>query len=78
MTDPTGTKTGDDPELKDYEAEFTMVLPGNAKASVHKIHVAAYEPIVAIAKAIDEWKARTEPRDVRVREVPKKGSAEQQ
>ena len=77
MSDPATGTGGDDPELKEYEAEFTLVLPGNVKPTTHKIRVTAFEPIEATAAAIDQWKTRTEPRDVRVREVQKKDTAEQ-
>ena len=54
---------------KDYEATFDVLMPGNAKATSYKITVQASEPIEAMAKAIDEWKKRTEPSDVRVKEI---------
>ena len=54
---------------KEYEATFDVVMPGNTKPSAYKIAVKASEPIEAMAKAIDEWKQRTEPSDVRVKEI---------
>ena len=56
---------------KDYEATFDMLIPGNQKSTSHRIVVQAGEPIEAMAKAIDEWKTRTDPTDVRIKEITK-------
>ena len=64
-----------DGDQKKYEAEFTVLMPGNAKASTYRISVLAGDPIEATARAIDEWKTKTEPRDVRVKEITQENKA---
>ena len=52
-----------------YGADITVLMPGNQKPSTYHIEVGAAEPIEATARALEEWKTRTEPRDVRVRKL---------
>ena len=56
---------------KDYEATFTVLMPSNQKSTVYKIQVKAREPVEAMARAIDAWKAATEPTDIQVKEIKK-------
>lgn len=57
--------------MTDYEAKFEMVMPGMTKPSYFVITVKdASNQVEAIARAIEEWKRATEPRDVRIREIP--------
>ena len=56
----------------DYEADIVVQMPGNAKPSTYRIPVKAGDPVEATARAIDEWKTRTEPCDVRVKKITPK------
>jgi len=57
--------------MTEYEASFELVMPGMSKSSHFVIRVnGAASQVEALSMAIEEWKRITEPRDVRVREVP--------
>jgi len=56
-----------------YRAIFDVKMPSNVKATQYTIDVDAQNPVEAMNNAIDEWKRVTEPRDVRIKELPKEG-----
>jgi hypothetical protein len=57
-------------DKKTYEVIIEAVIPGNSKATQHKIIVKDASDLAdAIQKGTTEWKAKTEPRDVRVKEI---------
>jgi len=59
------------PDVKDkeYEATFNVLMPSNVKTTTYKITVKAGDQVEAMARAIDAWKAGTEPTDVQIKEL---------
>lgn len=55
--------------MKRFETIFDVIMPGAARTTNYKIVVDAENPVDAMSKGIAEWKTRTEPRDVRVKEI---------
>ncbi len=57
-------------EKKSYEAIIEVQMPGQTKTNGYKIIVHDADGLVdATQKAIAEWKSRTDPKDVRVKEI---------
>jgi hypothetical protein len=57
--------------MSDYEVNFELVMPGMSKSSHFVIRISgSASQVEAMSMAIEEWKRITEPRDVRVRELP--------
>ena len=56
--------------MKRFETIFDVLMPGQTRTTNYKIVVDAENPVDAMSKCMTEWKSRTEPRDVRVKEIP--------
>jgi len=56
---------------KTYEASFDVMMPGQTRATVYKIIVHEQDLVSATKTALSEWQMRTEPKDVRVKEITK-------
>jgi len=56
---------------KTYEAIFDVIMPGQTRATQYKIIVHENDLVSATKTALSEWEMRTEPKDVRVKEITK-------
>ena len=56
---------------KTYEAIFDVTMPGQTRSTSYKIIVHENDLVAATKTALLEWQTRTEPKDVRVKEITK-------